>query len=591
MRANDDRTESERAVPDESSPPVTIPDEACAATRILLIEDEPSDAHCAFEMLTRNAELNCVVTHVDRLHDAIDRIDVEAFDAVLLDLGLPDSQGLDGLDLLRQMNNALPIVVYSGIQSERIAMSAVRHGAQDYVVKGRGSADTLARAIRFAIERKQSEVRISRLAYHDGLTGLPNRRLLTDRMMQGLALARRGGSRLAVVFLDLDNFKWVNDTLGHAAGDELLCLAAERLTICRRDSDTVARYGGDEFTLVLPDITRLSDVGGIADKVLEAFGSPFMIGGQELCASVSMGISVYPEDGVDVATLLRNADAAMYRAKRHGYSSCGFHSPSMVVSSTERLAMGIAVREAVERHEFVLNYQPVTDLATGRDVGMEALLRWERPGLGTVLPAEFLPMVVRQGLMGSVGEWVLRNACSQVADWRAVGLAPRRLAVNVAGQQIDQGDIAPITQHALGVSGWPSSLLDLEISENAAPRASGSGLSGLQELRGLGVRLAMDDFGTGYASLGALRQFPLDVLKIDRSFIRDIVTCRGDATIVRATIDMAHGLGMTVVAEGVETREQASMLSAFGCDQAQGFFFSPPLSAVGMAARLYDQSQ
>ncbi len=570
---------------------VRLPDGTPSLVRILLVEDQPADARLVREMLSEAVGLKFEVTHVRRLEEAMSRIATEVFDAVLLDLGLPDAQGLEAVETVSQKDAGLPIIVLSGQSSESLAVRAVRHGAQDYLVKGSGSAPILARAIRYAIERKHSEATISRLAYHDGLTSLPNRRLFHDRLVQELAHARRNGQRLAVMFLDVDNFKWINDSLGHAAGDLLLLGVAERLTACTRRSDTVARLSGDEFTLVLPEIARPSDVGRLADKVSEAFRAPFLIESHELFVSVSMGISVYPEDGEDVDTLMRNADAAMYRAKQGGRNNLRFYSPGMTTRSAERLAMGVALRYAMERRELMLHYQPLADLETGRTVGVEALLRWRRPGHGIVPPGEFIPIAEENGLMVPIGEWVLRNACAQAADWQAVGLPPCRLAVNISGPQLDQGELLPTVQHALRQSGWAPFLLDLELRENAMPNEDPAVLSVLNDVKGLGIRFAMDDFGTGYSSLGVLKRFPIDVLKIDRSFVKEIVVDRGDAAIVRATIEMAHGLDLTVVAEGVETQEQAALLREFGCDHAQGFYFCPPLPAVEMAARLYDEGR
>jgi len=434
-------------------------------------------------------------------------------------------------------------------------------------------------------ERKRAEEQIKSLAYHDALTGLPNRRLFQDRLSVAVAQAHRNGQRLAVLYLDLDRFKPVNDSLGHAAGDRLIQDVAERLRTCLREGDTVARLGGDEFTLLLPGVSQVVDAARVAEKVLDTLRVPFQIEGREIFATASIGISLYPEDGHDVETLVKNADAAMYRAKQQGRDNYQLYTPALNATALERLALESSLRHALAKNELVIHYQPVLDLATGHVQAMEALLRWQHPELGLLPPAEFISLAEVTGLIIAFGPWVLRTACAQTREWQEAGHAELGVAVNLSARQFQHPDLVAQVRRALEETKLDPAFLELEITESSAMHGEAA-VHTLRELKALGVRIAIDDFGTGYSSLSYLRRFPIDTLKIDRSFIADITRDPDDAAIATAVIALAHTLKLRVVAEGVETEEQVAFLSARRCDRVQGFLFGAPLPAEDSSGRL-----
>jgi diguanylate cyclase (GGDEF)-like protein/PAS domain S-box-containing protein len=428
-------------------------------------------------------------------------------------------------------------------------------------------------------DRKRFEDQIQYQAYHDALTGLPNRMLFLDRLQIALAHARRQGGRAAVLFLDLDDFKVINDTLGHATGDRLLRGAAERLGSCVREDDTVARMGGDEFTLLLPDIGRVEDAARIAGKLLEAVAEPFEIDGQDLFVTTSVGVSLYPGDGEDAETLLKNADRAMYRAKEMGRNNYQLFAPALNVRAVNRLTLETRLRRALEREEFILYYQPQVNLTTRRVVGLEALVRW-REAQGRLLePSEFIPVAEEARLILPLGQWILRAACQQARSWQNLGLPDVRLAVNLSARQFQQQDLIRSVFFAVRDAGLVPGRLELEITESAAMQNVDRTIGMLHGLRDMGVRISMDDFGTGHSSLSYLKRFPIDAVKVDQSFVRDMTSDPSDAAIVRAIVAMAHSLGLNVVAEGVETPAQAEFLRRIGCDEMQGFLVGRPLPA------------
>jgi diguanylate cyclase (GGDEF)-like protein len=430
-------------------------------------------------------------------------------------------------------------------------------------------------------ERETAELaaqEIEHLAYHDPLTGLPNRPLFIDRLIVALAQASRDGQKLAVLFLDVDRFKDVNDSLGHTSGDALLKAVASRVRNSVREGDTVARFGGDEFTLLIPKIDQVDDVAKIAQKIIEALRVPFQLHEQDLFVSASIGVSIYPADGHDPETLVRNADTAMYRAKEQGRDSYQLYAPAMNARALERLALENLLRRAVEHDELVLHYQPLIDTKSRAITGVEALVRWRHPELGLLLPAQFISVAEVSGVILPIGEWILRTACAQVREWQ------RRheslmMSVNLSARQFQQPDLVDQVRRALEESGVEPWRLQLEITESHAMQNTESSIFTLRELKELGVRIAMDDFGTGYSSLNYLKRFPIDTLKLDQSFIRDITTDPADAAIVSAVIAMAHSLSIEVVAEGVETKEQLEFLARQNCDVIQGFLFSAPMPA------------
>ena len=435
-------------------------------------------------------------------------------------------------------------------------------------------------------ERKASEARIAFLAQHDPLTGLPNRTLLRDRLDQALANATRHGTRIALMFLDLDRFKTINDSLGHMTGDRLLQGVAQRLTSCVRETDTVSRQGGDEFLIVLTDVDVPDDAARVAEKILGLLQAPFDVDGQQLGTSFSIGIALYPEDGDSVEVLMKNADTAMYHAKESGRNTYRFFDEAMNINALERLHLENGLRHALAQQEFQLYYQPQVDLASGRIIGMEALLRWFSGVMGGIPPARFIPLAEECGLIVPIGEWVLHTACRQAAAWQDAGYPPIPVAVNLSALQFRRSDIVATVAAALTTGGIDGRWLELELTESLLMQSGPDILTTLGRLKALGVRLSIDDFGTGYSSLAYLKRFPVDRLKVDQSFVRDLTDDPDDATIVRAIIQLGHNLHLDVIAEGTETPEQMVFLLREGCAAAQGYLFSPPLPAEAVTGLL-----
>jgi diguanylate cyclase (GGDEF)-like protein/PAS domain S-box-containing protein len=431
-------------------------------------------------------------------------------------------------------------------------------------------------------ERKLSEQRIAHMAQHDALTGLPNRLLLRDRIGQAIAQANRNKTQLAVLFLDLDRFKNINDSLGHEAGDKLLQTVAGRIVLCLREGDTVSRLGGDEFVIVLPDVGDGGAAATVAAKVLETLASPFQLQGQDVHAGASIGVAMYPADGADADTLMRNADAAMYYAKDLGRANYQFFTQHLNVSAQLRVTIESELRRGLERREFTLAYQPVFATGSAELVSMEALVRWNHPERGLVPPGEFIAVAEEAGLIHALGEWVLGEACAQMKCWHDAGFR-LRVSVNVSAQQLRRKGFHEKLRDILIAHGTTPSLLELEITESLIVEDSGEALKTLNLIDDLGVRLAVDDFGTGYSGLAYLKRFPIDTVKIDQSFIRDVSDDPDDAAIVRAIVAMARSLKLSVVAEGVETADQLAFLRSLGCDLVQGYYLGRPMPPEAIA--------
>lgn len=435
-----------------------------------------------------------------------------------------------------------------------------------------------ANIARIAIERKEAEERLDYLAHYDPLTSLPNRALFRDRLTQALARADRGGRLAALMFLDLDRFKTINDTLGHDIGDLLLKTVAHRLRRCVRDEDTVARLGGDEFTVILEELAGIEDAGIVAKKIIEALAPPFVLDGHEVFVTPSIGITVYPLDSNDLDNLLKNADAAMYRVKEEGRNNYQFYTAEMNARTLERLALENNLRHALERNEFVLYYQPKVDLIKGQIVGMEALMRWIHPTRGIVSPTEFIPLLEETGMIIPVGEWLLRTACRQNNAWQNAGFPHLRMAVNLSARQFQQNDLVHSVSRVLEETGLAADYLELEITESLLMQNPENATDILNKINALGVvRIDIDDFGTGYSSLSYLKRFPISTVKIDASFVHGIPDDLEDVAIVVAVIAMSHSLHLKVIAEGVENEKQLTFLREHNCDELQGYVFSPPL--------------
>ena len=445
--------------------------------------------------------------------------------------------------------------------------------------------------IRDISERKQTEERISHMAHHDALTGLPNRTLLEDRIQQAMLHAQRYGRCVTVVFMDLDNFKLINDTLGHKAGDELLKTVASRMVLNVRQTDTVMRLGGDEFVIVLADQAEtMETIAPTLQKLREAIAEPICIGDQKLEVTSSMGLAIYPADGTDSDTLLMHADAAMYQAKALGRNNYQFYTAEMNTRAQEKLLMQEGLRNALLREEFFLAYQPQVDMQTGCVVGVEALVRWKHPEKGVIPPSEFIGLAEETGLIVPLGEWVLRTACRQAKAWQDAGMPPLCVSVNVSARQFRDNTLTEQVTQALRESELEGRYLDLELTESLIMQNLQQAVSTMQELKAMGIQLSIDDFGTGYSNLSALKSFPITRLKLDRSFVRDLPDDEDDKAIARAVILLAHELDLRVVAEGVEMADQHLFLQAIGCDEMQGYYFSKPLPVRDFEAFLQNEN-
>jgi diguanylate cyclase (GGDEF)-like protein/PAS domain S-box-containing protein len=691
--------------------------------RVLLIEDNPGDARLLREMFDEQGASGTKLTIKQSMTEAETYLAENAVDIVLLDLGLPDAQGLAAVRRAHAAAPRVPLVVLTGMDDESLATQALQEGAQDYLVKSQidsyGTTRGLVRALRYSIERKALEdalfvekeraqvtlnsigdavactdsagnltflnlvaekltgwswqeaagrpmpdvfrildtatrevipnpmerairrdqtvhlpagsilvrrdgfeipvedsvapihdgegqvagavivfrdVSLARAmaqqmahsAEHDFLTGLPNRMLLNDRISQAIALAARHKKSVAVLFLDLDGFKHINDSLGHPLGDKLLQSIANRLEDCVRGSDTVSRQGGDEFVVLLSEVEQSEDAAITARRMLDAVALPHCIEQHDLYVTTSIGVSVYPEDGLDPQTLIKNADTAMYQAKENGRQSFQFFKPAMNVRAVERQSIEEGLRRALERREFTVYYQPKVNLTTGAIIGAEALLRWTHPTQGAISPAQFIPVAEDSGLILPIGAWVLRQACAQARAWLDAGLPAMTMAVNVSAMEFREEGFLHRLFAIIGETGIDPSSLELELTESVLVKHAASTARILQTLRESGIRVAIDDFGTGYSSLSYLRKFPVDAVKIDQSFIRQISTAGEDTTIIKAVIGMARGLKLRVIAEGVETPEELAFLRAYRCEEAQGYYFSRPVLPQQFAHLLRD---
>ena len=682
--------------------------------KILLIENDPAAAGAIQAALTGSHTGSFEVEWVRQLAEGLARLSKKGIAAVLLNLSLPDSHGIETFDKLLCVAPDVPVLVLGGPDDEALAKQAVERGAQDYLLPGHLDSYSLQRALRNAVERKAVEdalfvekeraqvtlnsigdavlctdisgnvtylnlvaesmtgwrreeafgrpvaevfqiidggtrrtaqdptemaveqnktvgltlncilirrdgfesviedsaapihdragnvtgavnvfrdvsaaralsLQMTHFAQHDFLTKLPNRMLLNDRLSYSISLARRHNSHIAVIFLDLDGFKCINDSLGHAIGDKLLQSVSKRLLAGVRGSDTVSRQGGDEFVILLSEMASPKTTAASAKKLLLSLRAPHFIEGHDLHIDGSIGISIYPEDGGDPETLIKHADTAMYHAKENGRNSFQFFKTDMNVQAVERESLEGSLRRALERDEFLMHYQPEVNLVTGKIIGVEALIRWQHPDRGLVPPAQFVPIAEESGLILPIGRWALREACRQARAWQDAGLPPISVAVNVSAVEFRGKDFLESVRAILRETGLEARYLELEFTEGVLMQHTESSASVLQGLKIMGVHLAVDDFGTGYSSLSYLRQFPIEALKVDQSFVHQIPVDPDDAALLSAVINIGKSLKRRVVAEGVETREQLAFLQAQHCAEGQGYLFSRPLPAAHFA--------
>lgn len=554
--------------------------------RVLLVGGSEETAASLRALLDAANTMEFDVSHASRLAEALALPDACNADVMLLQLEQADFPGLSTLTQARLSAPTLPIVVLSDFDDEEAALKTLQNGARGYLVTSelnpRLMLTTLGAALeghRMVLQLNAARERARHIATHDQLTGLANRSLFNDRLSLAVSAARRGRQKIAVMFLDLDGFKAINDSLGHAVGDGLLRGIARRIGSCLRETDTAARLGGDEFAVLLTNLTNELDAATVARKMLHVLGQPIQFRRQSTSIRSSIGIATFPRDAADPEDLIKKADTAMYHAKERGGSRFEFYTEDMNAAIQRRVVLEERLRSALDEKQFVLYYQPQFDLTRGRIIGAEALLRWQHPELGLVSPSHFLPIAEETGLIVPIGDWVLRTACEQNAAWNHAGHNGLRISVNVASQQFLEEGFAQVVRSALDESGLPPVSLELEITESSLLRDVEVTVSTLRSLKDLGVRLAIDDFGTGYSALAYLKRLPIDVLKIDQSFVQSLTTDPADATITEAIVQLARGLNLTAVAEGVETLEQLLLLGSYGCNRMQGFLFGKAVPA------------
>ena len=559
--------------------------QAVAAMKVLLVEDDPDDAEFLRQCLVRVSARRIDLTRKDRIADAVAALRAERFDVVLLDLHLPDATGSVCVELVQQADPLAPIVVLSGQADEDYAVGILNRGVQDYLVKWEGDGRIILRAIRYAIERKRAESKLNHLARYDSLTDIPNRQYLRDQLERATTRALRGHKKMALLFLDLDRFKMVNDTLGHHLGDELLRAAVQRLKESVRAGDMLARLGGDEFAVLLEEVDGPLELETVAQHIIQRFQEPFMLDGRQVSVTASVGITLCPADNTDATALLNNADIAMYQAKEQGRNNFKFFTPSMHEEILRYHEIETDLKNAIAQQQFRLLYQPQFRLADHRVHAVEALLRWQHPLRGCMAPNEFIGVAEESGYIVPLGLWVLDEACRQLKQWERAGLPVPRIAVNVAPMHFHQADFQSQVRATLERHGVDPALIELELTERSLMENTDAVRSCLRGLNQIGVRLAIDDFGTGYSCLSYLRQFPIDVLKIDRSFVADVDVNGDDQAICSAILSIAQRLSLASVAEGIETEAQLAFLTKHGCQYGQGFFFSKPVEA-GVIAQL-----
>jgi diguanylate cyclase (GGDEF)-like protein len=561
--------------------PADVPDTRAEAVRVLLLgASEPAAARVR-QLLADSAAMRFALTHAQDLEQMLARPEAPRFDVLLLCLTQSDPAAVARA---RATAPALPLVALADAGDESAALSALQRGAHGYVVADELSTRSLVAAIATALENhrtilqlESARERARHLATHDSLTGLANRAQFADLLAQAMFRSGHTGETLAVLLIDLDRFKTINDSFGNAVGDGLLRSLSRRINECLRSSDLAARLGGDEFAVLLAPLASPNDTHATAHKLLAELSEPIHFRRQITSTRCSIGIALFPRDSRDAEQLIHKADTAMRHAKESGGNAFLEYREEMGAAVQKHLALEERMRAAIDEGGFVLHYQPVYDLTRNRIVGAEALLRWQHPELGLLAPGEFLPIAEETGLILPIGDWVLRAACEQHAHWIALGHRSLRMSVNVSPQQFLAGNLAETVRAALAASDLASGSLELEITESSLLRDVNAAVETLARLKDLGVRIAIDDFGTGYSALAYLKQLPIDSLKIDQSFVRSLTTDPADATITETIVKLAAGLNLTTIAEGVETFEQLLLLGSYGCKRMQGFLFGKPV--------------
>ena len=547
--------------------------------KLLLVEDDQNEALRISKMLKEGLQNQFTLEQRLSVSEALDLVQRETFQAIILDLHLPQGESFESIPQFIQYCPEAPILILSGIEDEAQAIHAVKSGAQDYLIKGQTSSSTLCRAIRYAMERHRATQRITQLAHYDHLTGLANRGLFYERLNCAVARCNRNDMAMALMFLDLDHFKAINDSLGHECGDSLLKTVATRIKKCIREIDTGVRLGGDEFAILLEQIISVEDVAAVAQRILQLLAQPIIVNHHQLQVTGSLGVTIYPWDSANPQELLSHADAAMYRAKAQGGNNYQFYTAGMKTAGLDGSTLEVELSRALAKKEFLLHYQPQMNLRTKQIIGMEALLRWHHPYQGLIGPNQFIPQAEENGMIIPIGEWVLRAASKQAKYWEKQGFPSPHVAVNLSARQIHQGNLPALIQDILKRSHLDPENLKLELTETFLIQETEETLNTLRELKAMGVHLYIDDFGAGYASLRYLKSFPIDGIKLDQSLIQQLPHSLNDAAIVQAVITLGQNLGLQVIAEGVETQEQVDFLEEHGCDAMQGYWIAPPLPA------------
>jgi diguanylate cyclase (GGDEF)-like protein len=549
--------------------------------RLLMIEDNPDDEALVLRAI-RKGGFTVDYIRVDKPDDLQAALRHNDWDIVLSDYQMPAFNGLAALKIVKKLNNDLPFIIVSGTIGEELAVEAMRSGAQDYLMKDNLTrlVPAIRRELNDADERRalrEAQQALRHQAYHDILTGLPNRWLLRDRMEQAMKYARQKETGMAVMFLDLDRFKNLNDTLGHLAGDYLLRAVAERLSLILNERDTLARLGGDDFVVLMVDMPGAEQAGAAADLLLKAMQEPFELDDKKMYVGASIGVALFPDNGDEFDLLIKNAESAMYYAKDQGRNNYQFFAKDIREATANRFTIESELRGAIRSSELCLHYQPQFTLPDGRITGLEALVRWVHPQHGVMPPDKFIPVAEESGLIIPLGEWVLRQAALDSVKMRNAGCVLSRLAINLSAQQLFHQGTLDMLQDLVGRGDLGADSLEIEITESGIMQNPELAVTNLSAIRDMGIGIAIDDFGTGYSSLAYLKRFPINILKIDRSFIRDITLDQDDTTIVKTILAMSEALNMRAIAEGVETQEQKDILAELGCAEGQGYLFARPM--------------